>query len=142
MGTLESIGTPRRLAELPACVAGLRGAVWRSAGGTAEPVSLEDAAKRMRVGPPPLVCHGPATARRLGVKGVPVFDVLELFAFARPASFCVPTPRGLALALGLRPPQTAEEEATVLEDCADRLLQSLAATGVSGDPQALSLIHI
>ncbi|HEX9447167.1 MAG TPA: hypothetical protein VF920_04280, partial [Dongiaceae bacterium] len=50
---------------------------------------------------PPLVCHLPTILRRLRCERFPAFDLLELFAFVRPASFCLPTPRGLIEALGL-----------------------------------------
>ena len=55
---------------------------------------LDEAARRAR-GTPPILCHARATARRLGVLPFPSLDVLELFAFARPARFCLPngTPR-------------------------------------------------
>jgi ATP-dependent DNA helicase DinG len=50
---------------------------------------------------PPVVCHLPTILRRLRCERFAAFDVLELFAFVRPASFCLPTPRGLAEAMGL-----------------------------------------
>ena len=37
-------------------------------------------------------------------------DVLELYAFVRPARFCAPSPTGLALSLGLAEPKSAEEQ--------------------------------
>ena len=75
--------------------------------------------------PPPLVVHLPATARRLGVAGFPALDLLELFAFVRPATSVAPTPRGLALALGLALPADAEGEASLLPLAADLLLDQL-----------------
>jgi len=56
-----------------------------------------------------------------------VFDVLELFAFARPAQPCVPSPLGIARALGLDIAQDAESYARALVDCAGLLLEELAA---------------
>ena len=53
-----------------------------------------------------MVCHARATARRLDIAGFAALDLLELFAFVRPARFCVPTPRGLAVALGLAAPES------------------------------------
>ena len=49
----------------------------------------------------PLVCHLPTILRRLRCERFPVYDLLELYTFVRPASFCLPTPRGLAEAMGL-----------------------------------------
>ena len=45
----------------------------------------------------PMLCHAPATARRLDIPPFPALDLLELFAFVHPARFCVPTPGGLAV---------------------------------------------
>ena len=82
----------------PVLVAGARGAVWLGVDGAAEALDHAAAAGRAQAGPPPVVCHGPVTARKL--KGPPfaALDALELFAFVRPAAFCLPTPRGLAAA--------------------------------------------
>jgi ATP-dependent DNA helicase DinG len=78
------------------------------------------ALKTMR---PPLVVHAPATFRRLGLRTPPpALDLLELFAFVLPAKTVAPTPRGLALALGLRAPETLEDAAASLTDIAEALL--------------------
>ncbi len=42
------------------------------------------------------------------------FDVLELFAFVRPAQFCAPSAAGLALACGHAEPETPADQARVL----------------------------
>jgi ATP-dependent DNA helicase DinG len=62
------------------------------------------------------------------------YDVLELFAFVRPARFCLPTPKGLAHALGLSVPETLEDEAIVLFEAAQLLLRDLTHLS-SGQPQ-------
>ena len=77
----------------------------------------------------PIVCHARAVARRLDLAGFAALDVLELFAFARPARFCVPTPRGLAAALGLPPPRTMADSCVTLIEAARELLQELQADG-------------
>lgn len=80
---------------------------------------------------PPLLVHGPASWRRLGLPPRPAYDLLELFAFACPAVAAAPTPRGLALALDLAPPRDRESAAMMLHDIAARLLdrvRDLAAT--------------
>ncbi|MDF7674490.1 ATP-dependent DNA helicase [Acetobacteraceae bacterium ESL0709] len=55
--------------------------------------------------PPPLLVHGPEALRLLDLPSepqpVPWFDLLELFLFVYPAQTVTPTPRGLALRLGL-----------------------------------------
>ena len=74
---------------------------------------------------PPLVCHAPAVAARLGLDDLPALDLLELFAFVRPATFCLPTPRGLCEALDLAVPATPEEEVAALPQVATVLLDEL-----------------
>lgn len=79
---------------------------------------------------PVLVAHASLTARRLGLSPPPrssdLLDVLELWAFVRPATFCAPSPAGLALALGLSEPKGAEAQAAALRDAAATLLKELA----------------
>ncbi len=77
--------------------------------------------------PPPILVHAPATARRLDLpRFLDAFDLLELFAFARPAQNAPPTARGLALALDLPPPADDAAAAALLPDIAARLLRFLA----------------
>ncbi len=76
-------------------------------------------------GVPVLVCHLPYIASRATLPGG-VLDVLELFAFVRPAVFCVPTIGGLASALKIPMPQTPEDAAMTLSQCANELLLELA----------------
>ena len=79
---------------------------------------------------PVLVAHASLTARRLGIappsRSNDLLDVLELFAFVRPARFCAPSPTGLALALGQAEPKGAEAQAAALRAAADSLLRELA----------------
>ena len=79
---------------------------------------------------PVMVAHASLTARRLGLapppRAVDLLDVLELFAFVRPARFCAPSPSGLALALGMVEPKGAEAQAVALRHAADALLRELA----------------
>ena len=88
------------------------------------------AAEGVFTGGPVLVAHASLTARRLGLSPPPrspeMMDVLELYAFVRPAQFCAPSPTGLALALGLAEPRTAEEQAASLREAAAVLLRELA----------------
>ncbi len=115
-----------RLPDAPALVAGPRGALMLSPQGVVESLSLEAAAARVKGGTLPLVCHRAALARRLAVPPFAAFDLLELFAFARPARFSIPTARGLAQALGLSLPEGLEAEAKSLYAAARALIEGLS----------------
>ncbi len=108
----------------PSLVATARGALWRGPDGTIERLKTSDAAMRAAASPP-LVCHAPAVAARLGLDDLAALDLLELFAFVRPAKFCLPTPRGLCEALDLAVPPTPEEEVAALPQVATVLLDEL-----------------
>ncbi|MDP1604447.1 MAG: hypothetical protein Q8M03_14420, partial [Legionella sp.] len=105
-------------------IATARGALWRLPDGRIERVSASDATLRA-AGSRPLVCHAPAVAARLGLEDLPARDLLELYAFVRPAIFCLPTPRGLCAALDLPTPATPEEEVASLPEVARDLLDEL-----------------
>ena len=110
----------------PAIVAGFREIVWLSPEGEIEALSLGEARQRVEF-ETPLLCHGRAVARRLDVPAFPCLDLLELFAFVRPARFCVPTPGGLATALGLAAPRDMAGGCATLIAAARALLQELQA---------------
>src|SRR6267154_1939970 len=112
--------------QVPALVAGFREVVWLSPEGEIEALSPAEARSRLE-GETPLVCHARAVARRLDLAGFAALDLLELFAFVRPAQFCVPTPRGLAAALGLAQPGNMAEACVALATAARALLQQLQA---------------
>ncbi|RZJ06156.1 MAG: ATP-dependent DNA helicase [Brevundimonas sp.] len=92
---------------------------------------------------PVLIAHASLTARRLGVSPPPrsadMLDVLELFAFVRPARFCAPSPSGLALALGQSEPKGAEAQAQALRDAAGALLRELADPAYPNREDAFTL---
>ncbi len=128
-----------QLDDALAMVAGARKVVALSLDGEVEELTLAAAATRVRRRAP-ILCHGRAFARRLGVEGFPAFDVLELFAFVHPARFCVPTPRGLAEALDLPAPDGHEGEALALQRAVRRLLGDLGEPGreEASDPVAFA----
>ena len=109
----------------PILAAGAAGAAWIEPSGEIRLLTLAEAAVRAR-NEPPVTCHMPAMAARLGIERFPALDLLELYAFVRPAQFCLPTPRGLARALELDAPATLEDEAGVLHQAAQLLLTELA----------------
>jgi len=110
--------------ELPALVAGRSFASWRAPSGDSEALGAEEAARRAQASPP-ILCHAPATSRRLGVEHVDGYDVLELFALARPAQFTLPTIRGLARTLSINAPDSAED-VEILIAVASALLHDIA----------------
>lgn len=75
---------------------------------------------------PVLACHMPYTCKRLGAQDLFGFDILELFAFVHPGAFCVPTPAGLAKALGLPAPTAQDEYPFTLLECVKALLSDIA----------------
>ena len=115
------------LPDAPAVVAGHGRAAIFTADGELLLLSAAEAAARLRGLPPPMLVHAPATFRRLGLSGMPAFDLLELFAFALPARPAAPTPRGLALMLDFEPPTGGlEAEASLLPELAAALLHRLS----------------
>ncbi|WP_343519616.1 ATP-dependent DNA helicase [Sphingomonas sp.] len=79
-------------------------------------------AVRMAADTPMVLLNAPLAAQRLGYAELSGLDLLELFAFLRPARFMVPTPRGLARTLGLSEPATDAEIAPFLRAAADAML--------------------
>jgi ATP-dependent DNA helicase DinG len=118
---------PRRvlLPRAPALVAGFREVLWLSPDGEIETLAPAEARSRVEH-ETPMLCHAQATARRLDMPAFPALDLLELYAFVRPARFCVPTPRGLAEAIGIDLPRRPTEECVVLTTAARSLLEELS----------------
>src|SRR5271170_4664671 len=125
-------GTRILVPRAPTLVVGFREAMWLSPDGEIEALSPDEAKARLET-EIAMVCHARATARRLDVPAFAALDLLELFAFVRPARFCVPTPRGLAAALGLALPGSMAEACVALATAARALLQQL---GQETDPDA------
>ncbi len=72
---------------------------------------------------PVLMLNAPLVATRLGYPDLSGLDLLELFAFVFPARFCVPTPKGLADALQLDPPQSDDTVPELLQRAAGAILE-------------------
>lgn len=71
---------------------------------------------------PLLMLNAPLIASRLGYPDLSGLDLLELFAFIHPARFMVPTPKGLAHALGLDAPADDDKVPQLLQEAAEALL--------------------
>jgi ATP-dependent DNA helicase DinG len=71
---------------------------------------------------PHLILNAPLVASRLGYPDLSGLDLLELFAFVHPARFVVPTPKGLAHALGIEEPASDDLVPAFLQRAAGELL--------------------
>ena len=71
---------------------------------------------------PLLLLNAPLVATRLGYPDLSGLDLLELYAFIHPARFVVPTPKGLAHALGLPEPAGDDAVPALLQEAAGALL--------------------
>jgi ATP-dependent DNA helicase DinG len=134
----QSVPDSPALKLAPVLVMGQDKGAWLEPGGTPEPLDRKTALALAQA-TPPVLCHAPAVARRLGADSFPAFDLLELFAFVRPAAFCVPTPLGLAQALGLAAPEGLGQSAQVLAAAAQRLLEECAARLAEQDPSCTAI---
>lgn len=115
------------LEHIPSLIPAPDGAIISDAHGAVTKIDLSHAQALFRSGDV-IVAHAAFVAGRIKVApSKPLFDVLELFAFARPAVPCVPSPVGLARALGLRQPANLREQAIVQHEAARTLLSGLAA---------------
>ena len=106
---------------LPALHASHSGTWLRPPNGETGAVSKGDAIMAA-ADTPVLLLNAPLVASRLGYPDLSGLDLLELFAFIHPARFCVPTPRGLAQALGLDEPASDEHVPGFLQAAAGALL--------------------
>lgn len=79
-------------------------------------------ALRIAADTPVILLNAPLIGQRLGHPELSGLDLLELFAFLHPARFMVPTPKGLARAAGLEPPDSEAEIAPFLRRAAEALL--------------------
>ena len=100
------------------------GGIWIAAGGEVRGLGRGEAIARAAE-TPTIMLNAPLTGQRLGYPDLNGLDLLELFAFVHPARFAVPTPKGLADALGLTAPQDEEAASAFLRDAAARLLETL-----------------
>jgi ATP-dependent DNA helicase DinG len=112
--------------NLPALAVSGAGAMLASAAGETRILQAAAAREILESGEV-LLCHALFVAARLRARPArPLYDVLELFAFAHPGERCLPSPLGLARALRLAEPTTPEDSARVLHKAAAALLSSLA----------------
>ncbi len=89
-----------------------------------------------------MVVHAPYTKGRLGHEEFFAFDLLELFAFVHPTKFCVPTPHGLAKALGITQPTDFEDYPFTMMEAARALLSDLQNDVHAKDAPPLKIAEI
>ncbi|WP_133365158.1 ATP-dependent DNA helicase [Qipengyuania sediminis] len=106
---------------LPALHASHAGSWLREGAGATRALSKGEAVMAA-ADTPLLLLNAPLIATRLGYPDLSGLDLLELFAFVHPARFCVPTPKGLAHALGLEEPGSDGEVPLLLQSAAAALL--------------------
>ncbi|MXO47685.1 ATP-dependent DNA helicase [Erythrobacter vulgaris] len=108
---------------LPALSASHAGTWLRDASGTTRECSKGEAVMAA-ADTPLLLLNAPLVASRLGYPDLSGLDLLELFAFIHPARFCVPTPKGLAHALGLDEPADDAGVPLLLQKAAGALVET------------------
>jgi ATP-dependent DNA helicase DinG len=101
----KRVRTPPPPLPFPALHASHAGIWLASPDGEVRSVSKGEAVGRAAE-TPSVMLNAPLVAQRLGYAELSGLDVLELFAFVHPAQFMVPTPKGLADVLGLKPSNT------------------------------------
>ena len=113
---------------LPALHASHAGCWLRTASGQTRGVGKGEAVMAA-ADTPLLLLNAPLVATRLGYPDLSGLDLLELFAFVHPAQFCVPTPHGLAHALGLPIPADDADVPRLLQQAAGALLERCENVG-------------
>src|ERR1044072_5591821 len=99
---------------------------WLCEDGVVTPVDRQEA-KARALSSPLILANTPMVGARLGYADLSGFDLLELFAFVHPARFAIPSPAGLAGALGLPVPASDSEAAAALPLIAQRLIAAMQA---------------
>ena len=113
------------LSAIPALVPAPSGALLSFGDGTSRSVGREEARALFRSGEV-LIANTAFVAGRLEVTPArPLFDVLELFAFVRPAVPLVPSALGVARALGLSMAGAPDAPARALRESGNLLLEQL-----------------
>ena len=112
--------------------------IWISDAGEITVIDRATAATRL-ARQIPVICHRRWTEARAGQEIDSCLDVMELYAFVRPARFCLPTPRGLAAQLALPRPHAGEDMAALLPRAAYALLDELAAAPDDARREAVAI---
>ncbi len=114
-------------ADIPALHAS-HGGIWLRDGGHTVALAKGQAIGRAAE-TPVLLLNAPLTGQRLGYPELNGLDLLELWAFLHPARFLVPTPKGLAQALGLPARANEADIPALLQDAARAMLAQMGGQG-------------
>ena len=113
----------------PLALHATHGGTWLAERGGSGPIAVRGLARGEAIAlaaeRPLVMLNAPLVGQRLGYAELAGLDLLELFAFVHPARFAVPTPAGLARALGIDPPQEDAAATATLLACADALLATV-----------------
>lgn len=102
------------------------GGIWLREGGRTQAIA-KGAAISCAAETPTLLLNAPLAGQRLGYPELNGLDLLELWAFVHPARFLVPTPKGLAEALGLERPGSEADIPQLLQAATTALLDRLGS---------------
>ncbi|WP_267378054.1 MULTISPECIES: ATP-dependent DNA helicase [unclassified Sphingomonas] len=95
--------------------------IWIADDRATRPVGRGEAI-RIVADTPVILLNAPLVGQRLGYAELSGLDLLELYAFLRPARFMVPTAKGVAAATGLAMPARDEDVAAFLCEAAEAML--------------------
>ncbi len=123
-GVTSAPPEPAQPVRLPALHASHGGTWLRDADGSTKAIAKGEAIMAA-ADTPVLLINAPLVAARLGYPDLSGLDLLEAFAFVHPARFCVPTPRGLAEALGLAVPAGDADVPALLQAAAGALIAAV-----------------
>ena len=117
------------LPALPIVMPLAHNVIWITSDGEIEEISKTDAVSRLDRRQA-LFCHKKWTATRLGMEvsgfgSLEGLDALELFAFVRPSQVCLPTARGLGQSIGLDTYGNDDDEALLIPQACQHLLNEL-----------------
>jgi ATP-dependent DNA helicase DinG len=130
------------LSSIPALIPAPGGALLSLADGTSRATGFEEARALFRSGEV-LVANTGFVAGRLRVAPArPLFDVLELFVFVRPAVSFVPSALGVARAMGLSMETSADAPGRALRETAESLVQQLCELTESERARVRPLAHL
>lgn len=124
-GKTDDYSPEIRLPHIPAIWATHSGVHVLTADGEIKAYPFTQAAQILQ-GQSAIVCHAPYTLKNLARLNMRCFDLLELYAFVEPIAPIVPTPHGLATALGLDLPQGPDDYLMSMVEAIPALLERLA----------------